>query len=41
MRSKLSAIIFLLGVLFVMLIALVPGMVPSWMVVAASVEYWA
>ena len=38
MRSKLAAIIFLVGVIFVVLIALVPGMVPSWTVGEETVE---
>ncbi len=38
MRSKLAAIIFLVGVVFVVLIALVPGMVPSWTIDGEVIE---
>ena len=38
MRSKLAAIIFLVGVIFVVLIALVPGMVPSWTIDGEVIE---
>ena len=41
MRSKLAAIIFLVGVVFVVLIALVPGMVPSWTIDGETLSNWA